>query len=85
MTKIHENIIRDTVESGIVRLRETVNKGEYVLIVEGNTEVETVEVDIKSELEKLIDGGYTKKDAIKKVVSEFSIPKNRVYEESLKL
>ncbi|NLY19930.1 MAG: 16S rRNA (cytidine(1402)-2'-O)-methyltransferase [Tissierellia bacterium] len=85
LTKIHENIIRDTVESGIVRLRETVNKGEYVLIVEGNTEVETVEVDIKSELEKLIDGGYTKKDAIKKVVSEFSIPKNRVYEESLKL
>lgn len=59
-------------------------KGEFVVVVEGYKE-EKVEVDIENELQKLLDQGLTKKDAVKEVSKNFDIKKNLVYEKSLDL
>lgn len=85
LTKLHEEIYRGDFIGAISKFESTPIKGEFVIIVEGNTEVQEITVDIQKELKKHIENGMTKKDAIKKVVEEFNIPKNEVYTASLKL
>ena len=83
LTKLHEEIYRGDFIGAISKFESTPIKGEFVIIVEGNTEVQEITVDIQKELKKHIENGMTKKDAIKKVVEEFNIPKNEVYTASL--
>lgn len=85
LTKLHEEIYRGDFIGAISKFESTPIKGEFVIIVEGNTEVQEITVDIQKELKKHIENGMTKKDAIKKVVEEFNIPKNEVYTESLQV
>lgn len=85
ITKLHEEIFRGNVTSAIKRFTEGDIKGEFVIILEGNTEVQVVEVNIEEELIRHIENGMTKKEAIKIVSEEKKIPKNIVYAESLKL
>jgi 16S rRNA C1402 (ribose-2'-O) methylase RsmI len=42
-------------------------------------------VDIKNELRKLLEGGMTKKEAVKELVRVHGVPRNQVYQESLDL
>ena len=85
LTKLHEEIYRGDFIGAISKFESTPIKGEFVIIVEGNTEVQEITVDIQKELKKHIENGMTKKDAIKKVVEEFNIPKNEVYTASLQV
>lgn len=84
LTKIHEEYVYGTLEEFLSGERDFTRKGEFVLLTEG-AEVQSADVDIQKELEKKIAEGLKKSRAVKEVAKEFSLPKNLVYEESLKL
>ena len=57
-------------------------KGEYVVIVEGNTDIDDYsDISIKEHVAIYIEEGYSEKDAIKMVAKERKIQKNEVYKE----
>ncbi len=86
LTKHYEEIFRGTISQAIDKFSIIQIKGEFVIIVEGNTTVnEAIEIDILEYLKQYIDEGLSKKEAIKKLSLDKNIPKNLVYSESLKL
>ena len=88
LTKLHEEVVRTTLSQAIQKYTETPPKGEFVLVVAGapEKEVEAITEDvILARLQELIDSGLSKKDAIKQTAAELSLPKNEVYDLSLKL
>ena len=90
LTKIHETVKHWTLKEAAEYYSENAPKGEFVLIVEGfKGEVEQVcEYDHLNEREyvqKLIEEGITKKDAIKIVCKERKLKKDIVYKQVLDL
>jgi len=88
LTKLHEEVVRTTLGEAIQRYNEQPPKGEFVLVVAGapEKEAEVITEDvILSHLQKHIESGLSKKDAIKQTAAELSLPKNEVYDISLKL
>ena len=88
LTKLHEEVVRTTLADAIEKYTEQPPKGEFVLVVAGapEKEVEAITEDVViSRLQELIDSGLSKKDAIKQTSAELSLPKNEVYDISLKL
>ena len=88
LTKLHEEVVRTTLAEAIEKYTEQSPKGEFVLVVAGTPEkeAETVTEDvIIARLQALIESGLSKKDAIKQTAAELSLPKNEVYDLSLKL
>ncbi len=85
LTKHYEEIFRGTFEDAINRFSDSQPKGEFVIIVEGNSFEEIVEINISEELRKQIEKGLTKKEAVKAVATQYKLSKNEVYAESLKL
>ena len=88
LTKLHEEVVRTTLADAIAKYTEQTPKGEFVLVVAGAPEKEAeviTEDTILSRLQSLIDSGLSKKDAIKQTAAELSLPKNEVYDISLKL
>lgn len=85
LTKHYEEIFRGSFEQALQRFSEGVVKGEFVVIVDGSKDVVQVEINIEEELRNHINAGLSKKEAIKRIVEEKKIPKNKVYKESLKL
>lgn len=88
ITKVYEETIRGTIEEIIKKIKEEKPKGEFVLILEGGEKNDVnyyKNLTIKEHLSLYLDKGLTKKDAVKIVAKERSIPKNVVYKESLKI
>lgn len=88
ITKVYEETIRGTIEETIKKFEEEKPKGEFVLILEGgekNNANYYKNLTIKEHLSLYLDKGLTKKDAVKIVAKERSIPKNVVYKESLEI
>ena len=88
LTKLHEEVVRTTLADAIEKYTEQPPKGEFVLVVAGAPEKEAeiiTEDVIIARLQELIDSGLSKKDAIKQTAAELSLPKNEVYDISLKL
>ena len=87
LTKLHEEIIRTTIDGALEYYSEKSPRGEYVLIVEGATAVSADEecfwqdLSIADHVNYYIDGGIQQKDAIKKVAQDRGIPKREVYNE----
>lgn len=80
LTKLHETVYKGTL--GNIEILN--DKGEFVLIVEP-LEEEEKEVDVESELTKLIESGMSKKEAVKVVASKYDLSKNDVYAIAVKL
>ena len=83
ITKLNEEIIRTTV-SGAIRLYETtVPRGEYVLIVEGASNVTRPAVayleDPSEHVQSLMDGGMERMDAIKAAAKARGLSKGAFY------
>ena len=93
LTKLHEDIRYSTILEQIKRIEEEGIKGEIVLTIKGN---ETGDIEKKKEqdklsgkdsltdrelVEKYIEEGLDKKEAIKKVAKERGKTKNEVYME----
>lgn len=84
LTKKYEETFRGTASQALEKFKDSGVKGEFVIIVDGNHEEKEVqEIDIGLLLEKYIDEGLTKKEAVKKVSEEYNIPKNLVYKVSI--
>lgn len=79
ISKIHEEVIRDNIEN-ILKISDTL-KGEMVIIVEGNTNEETLEVNYTEEIDKLLTQGYSKRDAIREIADKYNVSKNKLYNE----
>lgn len=86
ITKIHEEFFRGKISQVIGSLKASIIKGEFVLVLEGSSdEEETVAIDIKSEIKKYLNQGYSKKASIKIVAEKHNLARNLVYKESLNL
>lgn len=79
ISKLHEEVIRDNIEN-ILKISDTL-KGEMVIIVEGNTNEETLEVNYTEEIDKLLTQGYSKRDAIREIADKYNVSKNKLYNE----
>ena len=78
ISKKYEEIYRGTPESVLKELTDP--KGEFVIIVEGNTkEEEYDDIDIVDHVNMLIKEGKSEKDAIKEVAKLHNLQKNEVY------
>lgn len=82
ITKKHEEINRGTIEE----ILEVVDdmKGEMVIVIEGNKEVQediVFEQSIEEHVQEYIDKGMSTKDAIKEVAKQRQLSKNIVYNE----
>ena len=93
LTKLHEQIVRGTIEEVINYFVENTPKGEFVLVLEGKTK-EEIEIEKKSEWEdltieehilKYMNSGESKKNAMKLVAKDRGISKSEVYKYSLDL
>jgi 16S rRNA (cytidine1402-2'-O)-methyltransferase len=86
LTKLNEEILRFTIAGAIEYYESTEPRGEYVLVIDGAPEAteEEESLDIASRAAALMAGGMSQKDAIKTIVKETGLPKNKVYAEVLK-
>ena len=87
LTKLHEEVVRTTLGGAIEKYTENAPKGEFVLVVAGAPEVQKetpTEEDAAAYVQKLTDGGLSRKDAIKQTAKDLNLPKNVVYDAALK-
>ncbi len=85
ITKIHEEMLRLTVDEAIAYYEENEVKGEFVIVLEGvHKKEEIVEETIKELMEQYLEEGYDKKEAMKLVAKKKGISKSEVYKELLK-
>ncbi|MDR7857608.1 16S rRNA (cytidine(1402)-2'-O)-methyltransferase [Tissierella sp.] len=86
LTKKYEETFRGTSSQALEKFKDSGVKGEFVIVIEGNSEEIVVEeINIEVMLRKYIEEGFTKKEAVKKISEEHNIPKNLAYKESLRL
>ncbi|MEG1286800.1 MAG: 16S rRNA (cytidine(1402)-2'-O)-methyltransferase [Clostridium sp.] len=93
LTKLHEEIVRGSIEECINHFLDKRPRGEFVLVVEGKSE-ETIKAEkealwsdltIEEHILKNIESGIDKKQAIKMVAKERNLPKSEVYKHSMEL
>ncbi len=78
LTKTFETWIRTSLKEAIDM--EHMNKGEYVIVVDGfHGKIEYNDISISDHVQLFIDEDMNEKDAMKKVASLRKIPKNEVY------
>lgn len=85
LTKIHEEVIRTTLEEAVARYEDVVIKGEFVLVIEGYLKQEE-EITLEQAIEKaqsLVDSGMKATEAAKKVAKETSFSKSDIYKSLL--
>ena len=88
LTKLHEEVIRTTLGGAVELYTRQPPKGEYVLVVAGAEpvvqEAATPE-DAAKRVAVLMEGGMSRKDAIKQAAQELNLPKNVVYDAALEI
>ncbi len=88
LTKLHEEVIRTTLGGAVELYNQQPPKGEFVLVVAGATpvvqEAATPE-DAAKRVAALMEGGMSRKDAIKQAAQELELPKNVVYDAALNI
>lgn len=86
LTKLHEEVIRTTLEQAIAFYEQTPPKGEFVLVVAGAAKEEKVlpsQEDAKQMVSRLMAEGLSRKDAVKQTAQALNLPKNVVYDAAL--
>ena len=86
LTKLNEQTLRLTLDSAVALYENKEPRGEYVLVLEGIDEAgytvsesEEPELSPVEAVEKLMDEGLSKMDAIKAVARERGVPKSEIY------
>lgn len=86
LTKLHEQVLRTTLDQALEYFNATPPRGEFVLVVEGNgpreTDTPSME-DAVRQVKELVEQGDSMRDAIKKVSKKLEISKNQLYQEVL--
>lgn len=88
MTKLYEEFVRDNLSDILRSLKERPSvKGECTLLVAGNEENKDVSMEkVRKEIKKRLasaKGGLS--DIAKEIAKKYNLPKNRVYNEALKI
>ena len=81
LTKLHEEILRTTLQGAVAHYAEAEPRGEYVLIVAGGEQrAEAVTPEAALALAKgLVAEGLSKKDAARQIAAETGVSKNALY------
>ncbi len=88
LTKIHEEIIRCTLDEAIKIYEEKPPRGEYVIVVSGAEKVSENDwenITITEHVERYIEEGMDAKEAIRQTAKDRNIPKRDVYREYHKI
>ena len=88
LTKLHEEVIRTTLGGAVALYQNQPPKGEYVLVVAGaapQEEKSATAADATKRVKELMDGGISRKDAVKQTAQELNLPKNVVYDAALEI
>ena len=86
LTKLHEDVVRTTLQGALDLYRENPPKGEFVLVVAGAPEQAKEApspADAAALVRSLMAEGLSRKDAVKKAAAQLELPKNIVYDASL--
>lgn len=87
ITKLHEEVVRGTLDEIVEIFSERDIKGEFVIVVEGITPGDDIyrfkDITIREHIEKYMEAGLDKKKAIKQVAKDRGIPKSEVYKYSI--
>ena len=85
ITKLHEECFRTTLSEAIAHYEEHPPRGEFVLVIEGCTEVEAPveEADLLAQVQDLVEGGMPLMGAVKQVAKANGASKNKLYQEAL--
>ena len=87
LTKLHEEVRRTTLQDAVCYYSENEPRGEFVLIVSGAEEEAETAPSLEAlvmQAKALIDGGMSKKDAVRQVSQNTGIAKNTLYEAVIK-
>ncbi len=93
LTKKHEEFFKTTISGAINHFKESEPRGEYVLVLAG-TDFATLEaheqakwdsISIEDHIQKYLDEGLSKKDAIKQVATDRGVPKREIYDVAINM
>ncbi len=90
LTKLNEEVLRMTLGEALAYYAEKEPRGEYVLVLEGATESNSLantdleSLDIPAQVQQYMDRGLSKMDAIKQTAKDRGVPKNEIYQAVLK-
>ena len=80
ISKIYEEVIRDSISNLIKNENSLILKGEFVLVVSGNDQFKNYsDNDIILLVDDYINSGYKQMDAIKKIAKDIELKKSYVY------
>lgn len=86
LTKLNEDVVRCTLGDAVALYSTREPRGEYVLVVEGTSErartdeeSELLSLSPEEHIQRYIDSGMTKKDAIKQAARDRGVPKSELY------
>ena len=86
LTKLHEEVIRTTLEQAIELYTQQPPRGEYVLVIAGAPQVQQevpTQADAAAYVAQLMESGMSRKDAIKQTAKDLNLPKNVVYDAAI--
>ena len=86
LTKLHEEVIRTTLQGAVDLYTQQPPKGEFVLVLAGAQPVvkeAATTQDAAARVTQLMEEGLSRKDAVKQTAKELNLPKNTVYEAAL--
>jgi len=84
LTKFYEEVLRGTVSDVLGRLEQSTIAGEYVIVLEGRPETETLNMDdALAEVRELMRKGLGRKDSVKRIASAYGLSKKELYDQSL--
>ena len=92
LTKKHEEVQRTTISSAIAYYEENSPRGEYVLVIEGKSreekeaeaQAEFENLSIEDHVQRYIDQGMDKKEAMKAAAKDRGVSKRDIYQALLK-
>ncbi len=87
LTKLHEEVIRTTLQGALDYYQELAPRGEYVLVLEGAAPPAEEELTVEAALAMVraqMEQGLSRKDAVKLVAKETGFSKNVLYDAAVK-
>ena len=86
LTKLHEEVVRGSLEAAQAHFAEHEPRGEFVIVVDGAPPApEPTDDDIAGALKPRLAVGESKKEAAAGVAGDLKVPKRRAYEVALEL
>lgn len=87
LTKLHEEVIRTTLQGALDYYQDLAPRGEYVLVLEGAAPPAQTELTLEDALtlvSQKVEQGLSRKDAIKQTAKETGFAKNALYDAAMK-